>query len=222
MERIPEPELMEDPAQAVAYARADFREVNAAFVEGVRAALGGRMPVRAVDLGCGPGDIPARLAAAFPGLRIVAVDGSAAMIRLARERLAAARPGVVLVRALVPATGLRERSFDLVVSNSLVHHLRDPAPFWETVLRLARPGAAVHVMDLRRPSDPDAARALVEAAARGEDPLLQRDFHASLLAAFTPEEIRAHLPPELAPLGCRVASDRHWVVSGQISTGRTS
>jgi hypothetical protein len=33
MDRIPEPELMNDPGQALAYARADFEEPHNQFVE---------------------------------------------------------------------------------------------------------------------------------------------------------------------------------------------
>ena len=80
MQRTPEPELMLDPAQARAYAEADFAAPNAAFVK----ALGALFPdlphhLRALDLGCGPGDILLRLAAAHPGWELLGIDGSAAI-----------------------------------------------------------------------------------------------------------------------------------------------
>jgi len=76
MDRIIEPELMTDEAQVLAYAQADFAQVNQGFVDRFRVcfpkAKGGTM----VDLGCGPGDIPVRFARALPGFTITAVDGS--------------------------------------------------------------------------------------------------------------------------------------------------
>ncbi|HEX9419829.1 MAG TPA: class I SAM-dependent methyltransferase, partial [Methylomirabilota bacterium] len=90
MDRILEPELMTDAAQALAYAEADFAQVNQGFVDRFRAcfpkAAGGSM----VDLGCGPGDIPVRFARALPGFSITAVDGSEPMIALAEKAVKAA------------------------------------------------------------------------------------------------------------------------------------
>src|SRR3990172_9363227 len=93
MDRILEPELMTDAAQAVAYAGADFVQVNQGFVDRFRAcfpkAVGGTM----VDLGCGPGDIPVRFARALPDFTITAVDGSEPMIALARQAVEQAGRG---------------------------------------------------------------------------------------------------------------------------------
>ena len=57
---------------------------------------------------------------------------------------------------------------------------------------------------------------LVAEYAAGEPEILQRDFRASLHAAFTPREIEAQLrDAELDWLDVIVVSDRHLVVSGQ-------
>jgi len=150
MDRILEPELMTDAAQALAYAEADFAQVNQGFVDRFRAcfpkAAGGSM----VDLGCGPGDIPVRFARALPGFTITAVDGSEPMIALAEKAVKAAgvedrvRPRC----ARLPILPLPLQSFDAVVSNSLVHHMPDPYLFWNELVRLGKPGATVLIMDL--------------------------------------------------------------------------
>jgi SAM-dependent methyltransferase len=216
MKRVPEPELMDDPAQAAAYARADFAVVNQGFADGFVAAHPELREGRVLDVGCGPADIPIRIARARPGLRIVAADGSAAMLALATAacRRAGTESRIALVRACVPPLPFPERSFDAVVSNAFLHHLHDPSPFWRELARVLRPGGAIHVMDLFRPETEDRARAIVEAAAHDEDPILKRDFFASLLAAFTPEEVAAQLDESgLGRLECRVVSERHWLVS---------
>ena len=73
MQRIPEPEeLMEDPAQAVAYARADFTEANQLFTELVERQAGTDLNGRLLDLGCGPGHVAARCEEM--GVRVTGVE----------------------------------------------------------------------------------------------------------------------------------------------------
>lgn len=218
MERILEPELMEDPARALAYALADFSEVNQGFVDRFRSTFPDLRSGNVLDLGCGPADIPIRLARAVPGLQITALDGSEAMLALARRAVADAGLGarIHLLRARLPGLPPPAGSFDAVISNSLLHHLADPQVFWKEVKGLGRPGAAVFVMDLFRPDSPERAREIVDTTAADEGPTLKQDFFNSLLAAFTPDEVRAQLAPDLAHLECRIISDRHWLVSGRL------
>ena len=218
MERVLEPELMEDPAQALAYARANFADVNQGFVDRLCATFPALTSGSVLDLGSGPADIPVRLARARPGLEITAVDGSEAMLAHARRAVSEAglTDRIRLLRARLPGLALPRRSFYAVISNSLLHHLADPHAFWQEVLRLGRPGAAVHVMDLVRPDSPEQARQTVETAAGDEDPILKGDFFASLLAAWTVDEVRSQLAAHLPHLDCRIVSDRHWLVSGRL------
>jgi SAM-dependent methyltransferase len=220
MQRIVEPELMDEAEQARAYAQADFSEPNQRFVDLLAQLWPGHARGRVADLGCGPGDIALRVAARWPQAQVDALDGSAAMLACAvaaaaREPLAAAR--VRFVQGLLPGTGLPPASYDLLLSNSLLHHLHDPAVLWQELRRLGRPGAGVLVMDLRRPADEAAAAAIVATYAGDEPEVLRRDFHASLCAAFTPQEVRAQLAAAgLAGLEVRTVSDRHLVVHGQL------
>jgi len=219
MERVLEPELMEDPAQVLAYARADFADVNQGFVDRFRATFPELTRGRVLDLGCGPADIPIRLARALPSIRVTAVDGSEAMLAQARKAVAEAGVAdrVLLLRALVPVIPFKPQTFDAVISNSLLHHLHNPDVFWQELLRLGRPGAAILVMDLFRPDSQERAREIVEAAAADEDPVLKQDFYNSLLAAFTVDEVRAQLATMgLVHLDCRIISERHWLVSGRL------
>jgi len=222
MDRIIEPELMTDEAQVLAYAQADFAQVNQGFVDRFRVcfpkAKGGTM----VDLGCGPGDIPVRFARALPGFTITAVDGSEPMIALARQAVkAAAVEARVHPRcARLPMLPLPLQSFDALVSNSLVHHMPDPHLFWNELVRLGKPGAVVLVMDLFRPESPERAREIVEQYSGNEAPVLKEDFFNSLCAAFTLREIRFQVRSRgLGALVCELASDRHWIVWGHLPKG---
>ena len=218
MERVLEPELMEDARQARAYARADFADVNQGFVDRFLEGSPDLVAGRVLDCGCGPADIPIRMARARPGITVAAVDGSAAMLREAQQAIAAAGTmgRVRLLRARIQDLPFRAQSFDAVISNSLLHHLRHPGVFWREVLRMGQPRAAVMVMDLVRPESPILARDIVDAAAGDEDPLLKEDFYRSLLASFTVAEVRAQLGVDLTFLDCRMVSERHWLASGRL------
>ena len=222
MDRILEPELMTDEAQAEAYAQADFAQVNQGFVDRFRACFPKAVDGTMVDLGCGPGDIPVRFARALPGFTITAVDGSEPMIALAEKAVKAAgvedrvRPRC----ARLPMLPLPLQSFDAVVSNSLVHHMPDPYLFWNELVRLGKPGATVLIMDLFRPESPERAREIVEQYSGNEAPVLKEDFFNSLCAAFTLREVRYQIRSRgLGGLVCELASDRHWIVWGHLPKG---
>ena len=85
MNRTLEPELMDDPEQALIYAQADFKQENQGFVDRFREYFPDFSEGHVVDLGCGPGDIPVRFARVFPSCRITGVDASAPMVRLAED-----------------------------------------------------------------------------------------------------------------------------------------
>src|ERR1700755_282393 len=89
MQRVLEPELMDDPEQAKAYARADFEEENQGFVDRFAEFYQEFQEGHVLDLGCGPADIPIRLARKLPACRITGVDGSTPIIALGPEAVQA-------------------------------------------------------------------------------------------------------------------------------------
>jgi SAM-dependent methyltransferase len=220
MQRIPEPELMDEAEQARAYAEADFTEPNARFVGYFEQAYPDLQAGSVLDLGCGPGDIVLRLATRHPGLVVHGIDGSDAMLRLASERLHEC-PGlggrVQFIEGRLPGASLPLPAYDAVISNSLLHHLHEPLDFWRALREAGAPGAAVLVMDLFRPESEDAAHDIVRQYAGNEPAILQRDFFASLCAAFEPREVRAQLDASgLGTLEVRTVSDRHLLVAGRL------
>ncbi len=224
MERIPEPELMEEAEQALAYAGADFSEPHERFVELFAecfpaSALTGRV----LDLGCGPGDISCRFARAHPSCTIEGVDGAAAM--LAQGRALIIRQGLAerihLHQLRLPCESLPAGPYEAVISNSLLHHLADPAVLWDAVDSASQPGTRVFIMDLLRPASERQARALVEQYAGGEAEILRHDFYHSLLAAYRPAEVAVQLAAAgLEQLAIRVVSDRHFIVYGGVQEKR--
>ena len=220
MDRVLEPELMTDEAQALAYAAADFATPNQAFVDRFIGLFPALTHGALVDLGCGPADIPIRLCRARPGVTVTAVDGSEAMLAPGRAAVQAAGLGarIRLVCARLPGLERPRDGFDAIISNSLLHHLPRSEVLWSEVARLGRADAAVLVTDLHRPDSPERAREIVETYSVGEPELLKRDFFNSLCAAFTLPEVIAQLRDAGLDraLRCEMISDRHWAAWGKL------
>ena len=221
MKRRPEPELMDGADQALAYAQADFSESNRLFLELLgRLEPGPLHGASALDLGCGPADIVIRFLRSYPQASCDAVDGSPAMLdhaRSALERLPGVAPRCRLLCHTLPCPELARAHYDLVLSNSLLHHLHDPQVLWRTVRETAKPGALVLVMDLMRPPSAAWAEALVATYVPDAPPVLRDDFRNSLFAAFEPQEVAHQLEEAgLGELEVRVVSDRHLAVMGRL------
>jgi cyclopropane fatty-acyl-phospholipid synthase-like methyltransferase len=218
MDRILEPELMDDPEQALIYAQADFEQENQGFVDRFRDYFPDFSEGHVFDLGCGPGDIPIRFARLFPSCRITGVDASAPMVRLAEDR---ARKAGLSDRMTFRCERFQDLTgvsvADAAISNSLLHHVPNPLQFWHMLRLAVKPGSPVLVMDLLRPNSPEDAQAIVDRYASDAPDILRKDFYNSLLAAFTEDEIGAQLARmSLTRLLIDVIDDRHWVVGGVI------
>ncbi len=218
MNRILEPELMNDPEQALIYAQEDFEQENQGFVERFREYFHDFSEGHVFDLGCGPGDIPIRFARLFPSCRITGVDASAPMVRLAEDAVQQAGLSGRITFSCERFQDLAGVSFaDAAISNSLLHHVPNPLQFWHKLRLAVKPGSPVLVMDLLRPDSPADAQAIVDRYASDAPDILRRDFYNSLLAAFTEDEIGAQLAQmNLTRLLIDVIDDRHWVVGGLI------
>ena len=219
MRRLPEPELMDDFEQAEAYAQADFSEAHNQILEQFMQVFPAYEPQGAVlELGCGSADIAVRFARLFAECQIDALDGAEAMLVHARARIRSERLAhrIRLYHCVLPDDPLPQRSYDTIISNSLLHHLHDPMVLWAAVKEAAMPQAHVFIADLRRPQSRACAQALVDTYASEEPRVLQRDFYNSLCAAFTPEEATEQLA--LAGMEClhvETITDRHLVIYGQ-------
>lgn len=136
--------------ELVAFEPAD---ANAAYV----AALARLLPSRrlAVDAGTGDGALLDVLAPAFD--RVVAVDRSEVQLDRARARVTArGYENVKLLKSELNAAELREHvgeGADVVFASRLLHHAPRPIDLFRQLARLARPGAAVIVIDYERHDD---------------------------------------------------------------------
>jgi len=181
MQRIVEPELMDDIDQVVAYNAGNkqfgidgflhYYEKNINLIRG-----------KIVDLGCGTADYLVALAKKYPELIIVGYDGSPNMIKQAEKNV----QGYNITVICKQFTDVEDTA-DCAISINTLHHLHNPAVLWNAIRSISN---KVLVMDIVRPRSVEVADAIVEMI-NGQDPeIFKRDFHNSLLAAFSLEELQ--------------------------------
>ncbi len=208
---------MEDPEQSKAYAEADFSQANSQFIRLFSAAFPDFTgKARVLDLGCGPGHILMDFAQKFPDCTCLGIDGSAAMLGHGHARAAEISSSSLTLQCRCLPLGHDFGTWQVILSNSLLHHLADPGDLWRSITQVAAPGALVFIMDLFRPSS-DAAAAAIVAQYSGNEPLiLQNDFYRSLLAAYRVEEVAQQLHDQRLNFHCQEVSDRHLAVWGRM------
>ena len=210
LDRVPEPEVMDTAEDAAEYDTMDHAAVNARFVDDFERFA---HPVTwALDVGTGTALIPIELCKRHPALRVAAVDASQEMLTVAGRNLdgAGLTGRVTLQLARAQKLPFTDGEFHQVVSNSLLHHLPDPASALPELVRVCRAGGAIFVRDLRRPDSEDELARLVRDHSKGATPYQRRLFAESLRAALTVDELRALVAAiGFAPETVAATSDRH-------------
>lgn len=214
MKRQLEPELMVEETQVKAYAEADFSQPHNHFITLFKEIFAAQQGY-ALDLGCGSGDISLRFAKAYPDCHIHGIDASATMLNYAERSLKQSKlTNLNFFKAYLPTETLPRHNYDIIISNSLLHHLPEPQVLWQTVKRYRKQDTKIFIMDLMRPQTIAQAQSLVKTYANDEPEVLQHDFYHSLLAAFEIDEIKAQLQQAQLKLDCKIVSNRHFIVYG--------
>jgi len=209
---------MDEPEGVAAYlggvATAHLGRMDDSFV---RAALRlAKRGARVLDVGTGTAAIPVKMAEKRTDLTIVGIDLSEGMIRSARERVRRARMTrrVRIRRGGAGKIPFSRGTFDLVVSNSVLHHLPDPVPAFNEMARVLRPSGRVFIRDLRRPG-PSRMMAHIRRHGRFYTGEMKRLFSDSVRAAFKVSEIRALLAlSSLAGCRARPQFETYVVIEG--------
>lgn len=211
MQRVLEPEVMDTWEEAVEYDAMDFREVNTAFAE--RAiALEPPISARVLDAGTGTARIPVLLCQMRPHWQVFGIDLAKNMLQIGSQHVEQAGLQQIVLE-LVDAKQLpyKNEYFNMVVSNSLVHHLPDPLPFFREVSRVLQPNGAILIRDLIRPPDEETMNNLVASIGVEYDTHQKQLFHDSLHAALTLAEVKQLISQaDLQGLIVYQSSDRHW------------
>ncbi len=196
LERVPEPEAMEDSDEVEAYAsaaaQAHLDAIDDTFVAHAQLLVNGRERGRALDIGTGPGQIVIKLGTKLTRWKFVGIDRSAAMIQTAREALANTAEVAGRVDLQVAdgnSLDFPDASFDLVICNSVLHHMAEPQNLFSEIARVVKPGGAILLRDLRRPSRFKYGFHIRKHGKhyKGE---MRRLYVASVQAAYTEEELQ--------------------------------
>ena len=233
--RILEPEVMDSEQEAVDYDAMDHRAVNALFVSDFLAALASSgfrvsgselVDIRitrnselvtrnldVLDLGTGTAQIPIELCRRFKECRVMAVDAATYMLELARYNVEAAGliERIQLVKADAKRLGFEDGTFDVVTSNSIVHHIREPIQTLREAARVVKQGGLLFFRDLLRPDSEQQLDELVQTYAGNENAHSRQMFADSLHAALTLDEVRELVSSlGFTAESVQQTSDRHW------------
>jgi ubiquinone/menaquinone biosynthesis C-methylase UbiE len=221
IERVLEPEAMDSPDEAREYDLMDHVSVNAAFVADLLAMAtraGGSLPRAGVvlDVGTGTARIPIALCREDPACKVVGIDLAHAMLVVGAQNVsdAALTSRIALLRARAGVLPFRDASTPIVVSNSLIHHLPDPAAAIREACRVTAPGGVIFIRDLFRPASRPELDRLVSVHSATATATQRQLFADSLHAALTVDEVRevvASLP--LLAASVEATSDRHWTLA---------
>ena len=209
--RVLEPEVMDSAEEAHDYDAMDHSQVNRVFVTDFLASWNGEGPL--LDVGTGTSQIPIELCLRAPKAQIVAIDLAEHMLKVGREnvRKAGFSQRIRLERQDAKHLPYPDHSFAAVISNSIVHHIPDPAKVLAEMVRVTRPGGLLFVRDLLRPPGDEIVRHLVSTYAGDANAHQQKMFEASLRAALSLEEIRALVfALNFEPTTVQQTTDRHW------------
>ena len=213
LNRVLEPEVMNDRDEAVAYDAMDHELVNRLFVADLLGA--GPIGIDCLDLGTGTALIPIELCQRDEDVRVMATDASTMMLDLARYKLEINNLTSRIQLHFGDAKKLvfEDCFFDTVMSNSLVHHLPTHDSFLLEAMRVLRPGGLLFVRDLCRPDNQEQQALLVATYAANESDCSRQMFSQSLHAALSIAEIRnLALLAGLSGDCVTMTSDRHWTL----------
>jgi ubiquinone/menaquinone biosynthesis C-methylase UbiE len=211
MERVLEPEVMDTWEEAIEYDSMDFTEVNTAFAQ--RAVELGPPACQVLDAGTGTARIPIIISQMRPQWQLTGTDLSKNMLLVAARNVETAGLQGQIQLQLADAKRLDYENgrFDMVISNSLVHHLPDPLPFFLEIKRVLKPNGAILIRDLIRPASPDFVDAFVAGIGAEYSAHQKQLFRDSLHAAFTLEEVnQLAISAQLEGVKVYQSSDRHW------------
>ncbi|GIX05494.1 MAG: hypothetical protein KatS3mg114_1363 [Planctomycetaceae bacterium] len=218
--RVLEPEWMDSAEEALAYDTMDHREVNRRFVDDLLQVwgehYGSESPeVEVFDAGTGTAQIPIELVSRGCGWKVVAADAALEMLRRARWNVQQAgyAQQITCVWHDCKTLPAAARSYDIVMSNSLLHHLPQPWAGLRTCWALVRPGGLLFMRDLLRPSSLAELEHLVQCYAGDAHPVQRQLFRASLHAALTLDELQLWIEQVgITHPRLYASSDRHWTL----------
>ena len=211
LSRVLELEVMDSPEEATAYDAMDHSEVNRNFVDDLFAH--GPFSGEILDLGVGTARIPIELCGRCAGVQVIGIDLAASMLDVARSNIESVSLSHRILLECQDSKQLRfeDGRFDVVMSNSIIHHVPDPERVLTEAARVVASGGLLFFRDLLRPVNEKTIEQLVATYAGKESQHAQQLFEDSLRASLTLDEVTSVICAlGFAADGVTSTSDRHW------------
>jgi ubiquinone/menaquinone biosynthesis C-methylase UbiE len=211
LSRVLEPEVMDTPNEAHDYDTMDHSHVNRTMVDDLLAEI--ENPADVLDLGTGTALIPIELCQRRENCRVMAIDLSIHMLERAQfnVEMASLIDRIQLGQVDSKQLPYRDEMFDVVMSNSIIHHIPQPVVVLREAVRVTVGGGLLFFRDLLRPDNEADVQSLVAAYAGQENGHQQQMFNDSLRAALSLAEVQDLV--ELLGFArdtVQATSDRHW------------
>jgi ubiquinone/menaquinone biosynthesis C-methylase UbiE len=148
-----------------------------------------------IDVGSGPGSLSIGIARRRPGLRVLGVDLSGTMDRIARKN-AGALSNHEFRQENAAQLSAQDGSADLIVSSEAMHHWRQPVAVLDEFHRVLRSGGRAWIFDGRDDfSEADQQEWFSQAPALLKTrPALALQRAILRIHGFTPSEWESHVP----------------------------
>jgi len=150
------------------------------------------IPGSLMDIGCGPGYLAAYISRGYTGLRVIGLDISPEMLRIAQNNWPPdSYSNIEYITGDVEQLPVMDNAVDCVVSSVSLHHWLDAPKAFGEINRILKPGGRFIIFDLRR----DSSRLFYFGLALGQllspRPIrVTNGAVGSFWASFTPAESR--------------------------------
>ena len=229
MDRRAEPELMNTKNQVESYSEADFSKGEIKFIRLIKNYLKKNNIQLTrndliVDLGCGPGNISEKLSKEWPNTSVLGIDGSKEMIHKANIRKNLQEKPLNNLNYLcediknIKLVDISDKKhINLLVSNSLIHHITHINEFFECILSLSSENTLNFHKDFIRPINEKYALELKAECASKYNETLTNDYYASLQASYRADELRNHIADKnLVHLDVLEEDNKYLIVYGTV------
>lgn len=158
MLRVPESGAMNDPKEIESYdilSKKHLRTVEKLFIKRACTLLNKTKHDKKLilDVGTGPANIPIKFIQYLPDSDILALDTSIKMLKTAKSKIAKAglEKKINLICADAEQLPFKEETFNFAYCHSTLHHLENPHPAIQEIIRVLKKNSRFLIRDLRRP-----------------------------------------------------------------------
>lgn len=106
-----------------------------------------------LDVGCGTGTLILMVKKAYPGARVVGLDGDPKILDIARQKIERQEVDITIDEAMSFDMPYPDEDFDRVLTTLMLHHLttENKQRTFAEVYRVLQPGGELHIADFSSP-----------------------------------------------------------------------